>query len=306
MKPAYLLFCLIIFCTACSKPATIPTAITCNGYPVSATALPYCQIIPSGVLIQTALNQQAQFSLPMGQFTLKGTVIIWTGDVMNHIIQLEGTSVLALDEHYHSLDTGDDLTISQDNSGYIIAEPLAYNYAQLSNLPLEPLPRPISLIVPTETPPPAPNLVEGCLAPDDWTDRYTIQRGDTLTNLASTFNITLSELQNGNCIKNANQIQVGDIIFAPFGSVKPTQPALTYTPSAVDFRLDKNTINAGECTILRWDVRNVFAIYREDDLVGEQGSQEVCPADTSTYHLKVQYFDDSETQHEITLTVTKS
>ncbi|NOG52131.1 MAG: LysM peptidoglycan-binding domain-containing protein [Chloroflexi bacterium] len=39
---------------------------------------------------------------------------------------------------------------------------------------------------------------------------YRVHRGDTLSRIASTAGITLSELMAANCITNANMIRVGE------------------------------------------------------------------------------------------------
>ena len=70
----------------------------------------------------------------------------------------------------------------------------------------------------------------------------------------------------------------------------PTQP-----PSAdIQFWSDTTQIKQGECTTLYWDVNNVQAVYLyeqgqnwQDHGVNGQGSRRTCPAQTTTYELRV-------------------
>ncbi len=56
---------------------------------------------------------------------------------------------------------------------------------------------------------------------------YTVQPGDTLTKIATRFNVTTEALIQANNLKNANSIQVGQTLVIPDGSVPATQPAST-------------------------------------------------------------------------------
>ena len=68
----------------------------------------------------------------------------------------------------------------------------------------------------------------------------------------------------------------------------------------IRFRADREVIQPGESAILRWHVENVSAVYfftegerwREHGVVGD-GEQQVSPAQTTTYCLRVIKQDDS-------------
>lgn len=78
---------------------------------------------------------------------------------------------------------------------------------------------------------PTPNI--GCAVPTGWS-AYTIQAGDTLGALATTYNTTVETLVNGNCLSSSELIFVGQTIYLPIGvsGIIPTS-APTLTPVVV-------------------------------------------------------------------------
>ena len=88
----------------------------------------------------------------------------------------------------------------------------------------------------------------------------------------------------------------------------PEPPAPVPPPApAINFRADRTSFNAGECTTIRWDVDNVKAVYYNDGS-GDQGvggheTRTVCPTATTTYHLKVVHLDGSIADHKLTISV---
>ena len=50
---------------------------------------------------------------------------------------------------------------------------------------------------------------------------------------------------------------------------------------------DSNILHPGECTTLRWTTQDAEAVFLDDERVEANGSREVCPAQTTTYTLKV-------------------
>jgi uncharacterized protein YraI len=81
-------------------------------------------------------------------------------------------------------------------------------------------------------------------------------------------------------------------------------------PGTVSFRVDNQQINLGDCTIVRWDVDNASKLYLDlgsgERQVDGHGSAQVCPTQTSTYKLRVQWRDGSETSHQVTVSVSGS
>lgn len=88
-------------------------------------------------------------------------------------------------------------------------------------------------------------------------------------------------------------------------AVPPTPtwtPMPSPTPSPeVSFTVDSGVIEAGSCTMLRWQVANVSAVYLDGAGVSGTGIREVCPAQTATYTLRVEYPGGQESR---TVTVT--
>lgn len=56
---------------------------------------------------------------------------------------------------------------------------------------------------------------------------YTVQPGDTLTKIASRFNVTVEAIVQANNLKDANSIRVGQTLVIPDGSAPAAQPAST-------------------------------------------------------------------------------
>ncbi len=72
---------------------------------------------------------------------------------------------------------------------------------------------------------------------------------------------------------------------------------------SINFWVDNGTINAGQCTTLRWDVQNVRAVFLNDQGVTGQGSQQVCPGSTTTYTLRVVRQDGGQESRQVTVNV---
>lgn len=91
----------------------------------------------------------------------------------------------------------------------------------------------------------------------------------------------------------------------PTDTPEPEQePTSVPTPEAW-FRLDENPIDAGSCTMLRWDTSNAQEIYLDGDEVSIIGSREVCPTAPTDYELRVVGLEEEET-FRLTLGVTGS
>ncbi len=96
-----------------------------------------------------------------------------------------------------------------------------------------------------------------------------------------------------------------DQVCLPAATVTPVPPTATPTPTAtatlipasqISFSLDADTVEAGNCTTLRWQVENILAVYLND--VGVTGSEnrQVCPEQTTTYRLRVVHASGEETR----------
>ena len=88
------------------------------------------------------------------------------------------------------------------------------------------------------------------------------------------------------------------------GAQPPVQPGVP------DFRLraDATTINAGQCTTIRWNVDNVNSVLFVDATGAQQGvggddARNVCPGGASTYKLRVALKDGRTVEQSITINV---
>jgi len=81
----------------------------------------------------------------------------------------------------------------------------------------------------------------GCTSPEDWSN-YIVQVGNTLFSIAQAVRSTVSELREANCLPNANQIIVGDVLFVPNS---PAQPVQTNVPSGNSVAVNPITNTVG-------------------------------------------------------------
>ncbi len=97
----------------------------------------------------------------------------------------------------------------------------------------------------------------------------------------------------------------------PVGTAPLASPTPTSTPTAaaaadISFSVDDDEITKGECTTLRWTVKNVQAYYVDGKgKAGDSGSEKVCPSSTTTYTLRVVKRDGSEESRSVTVEVNQ-
>lgn len=146
----------------------------------------------------------------------------------------------------------------------------------------------------------------GCAVREDWVSLYTIQRGDTLSRIAQRFDLALSELQEGNCIVNPDQIQAGQILYLPLDAFLATPTVIPTTAVTVDFTADDATVEAGQCTVLRWEVSSAIAVYFNNEETSLANTRRVCPAEDETYSLIVIFADGRQEVHTLAITTVKA
>ncbi len=291
---------IFLSCIGCSSAVVTPTPTTCNDYLVISGSTPTCFVENNYTLIQTPLNQQVQLQINNHEIAIQGTAIIWSDDNTQKIISVEGTFTIGGNQQTLSINSGQQITVNEDSQ---LSNITNYNYIDLQNIAFDQLQRIITLIEPTATPILTNTPDVDCPPPENWIDNYIIQAGDSLTSIANRANVPLQELQDANCIDNPNNIQVGQILIVPENSIPATQPSQTFTPSAVFFRADSESISRGNCTVLRWDVQNIRQLTLNNELITTNTNQEVCPDTTTTYTLTVDYYDERQTEHIVTVTV---
>lgn len=72
---------------------------------------------------------------------------------------------------------------------------------------------------------------------------------------------------------------------------------------SINFWADSTNINGGQCTRLRWDVRNVQAVYLDGEGVAGVSDREVCPGSTKTYTLQVIKYDGGQDSRQVTINI---
>jgi len=95
--------------------------------------------------------------------------------------------------------------------------------------------------------------------------------------------------------------------FAPSPTFSATSmPTITPTPIPpveVSFSVEQDSITSGGCTVLHWDVEHATAVQLDGAGVASQGTRQVCPASTTSYHLHV-VAPAGDVDRYVTVTVT--
>jgi ABC-type amino acid transport substrate-binding protein/heat shock protein HslJ len=106
-----------------------------------------------------------------------------------------------------------------------------------------------------------------------------------------------------------NRVWVGiEVVGAPTATPAPTQ-----TPSPdIAFTVDRTNIRAGECVTFSWNVNNIQAVFFypqganwQNFGVTGQGTSVQCPAQTTTYELRVLKRDNTFDIRQITIVVAQ-
>jgi hypothetical protein len=89
----------------------------------------------------------------------------------------------------------------------------------------------------------------------------------------------------------------------PTATATATPTRTPIPPVEVSFRADQQSITAGACTTLRWDVEHATAVYLDGVGVVGHGTREVCPGSTTTYVLHVEA-PSGNVSRSVTITVS--
>jgi LysM repeat protein len=285
----------------------------------------------SAMLIQSLEDAQVTLNLNGVDITLGSTVHITAieNQAMT-IATIEGTVVVAASNATRIVHPGAQVHVPLDG---IIAngapsEPAPLDIASIQQAPLVLLDPPVQLPQPIAGPtlppisstlvtstvpqatvlPSATGSADECSPRSDWTDTYTVQRGENLSSIARRFGLTVRELQEGNCLVNPDLIRAGQVLQVP-GQAPTDAPEMvatnaeSLTPTTVSFRADDTTLDAGHCTTIRWDVDNVTSILFEDQTAIGHDSREVCPTVTRSYRLVVVQPDGREVPYTLRIEV---
>jgi hypothetical protein len=326
-----LLLCLCVWCLSCCTPyqSTVVVVATpaCGALALPNNALT-CDLITDNQYLLRGNDAQAIIYGDVA-FSVNGTLWITIDANTLRLAVLAGNSVVSAHESTRILSSGSQLVVTL-NSDKPLDEPIPLEQPDISPAILAILPSDFVLpapiapppsytarpsITPSATPLSLTDIAIGTATPQatvcaprlDWSGRYTIRRGDLLSQIARQYGLTLTELQEGNCISDPNRIPVGLTLNVPSDVTLEPSATLTLeatlTPSAVAFRADKTTLKVGECTTLRWDVFNISAVFIEESATTGNNLVQVCPLVTTSYTLRVVYPDGTQTTHLVKIDV---
>ncbi len=264
----------------------------------------------SAVLIQSPTGQQVTMNLNGADVTLGSTAYV-TAEQNNYltfgIIEGQGTIgafgttriVLPGMQVRVPLGTEDGLQVTG-----IPFEPEPYNQHVIDRAPLVLLDRPVEAEAVTSTP-------AACTPRADWTFRYTVRVGDTLSGIAQRAGVTTSVLADGNCIVDVNHILAGQVLRVP-RDVPPPPPTLTPTlsvtptstvvpPPTAYISSVPPSIVLPQCATLEWTTTNAVSATLDGSPVAANGSQLVCPTVETTYTLVATGANQTSTSASVTV-----
>jgi len=298
-----------------------------------------CDEAPSGVLIQSPAGQQVTMNINGADLTLGSTVFLSAKpNVSMKLSTIEGLAVITSMGETRIVPEGGETGVLL--GGLDGLEPIGppaplrgFTQIELPFLPLDLLDSELALPPPlniagamgTVTPTTAPvgaatSSPATCLPRTDWTARYVVQPGDTLSAIAARAGVRLEDFMAGNCIVNAARLLAGQTLNSPIAiaiprlptaTVTTVRPVASITPTATtnagivgpNLRADANPIFQGSCTVIRWDVSNIREVYfNGTPAIGSEGRQ-VCPSITQTYTLRVLRLDNVTQDFPITIYV---
>ncbi len=275
----------------------------------------------SALLLQSPEGSQATMKINGASISLGSTAYI-TAEQNSEltIATIEGSAVVSSANTTRVVQPGAQVHLALGGSDGLQvsgppSQPEPFDLQAVGQAPLPLLerqvqvPPPIAPVVPTNTSVSVPVVPTACVARADWNFSYTIQTGDTLFKVAQSFGLSVTDLQQGNCIVDANQIQVGQVIRVPrqlaTAIPQPTaQPTNTIAPTAINpnLRADSTQLKQGECTTIHWDVTNVSQVYFQGQPVNTN-SQQVCPRVDTTYTLLLTYQDGKQVPYSVRVLV---
>jgi hypothetical protein len=172
----------------------------------------------------------------------------------------------------------------------------------------------------TRTPSPRPTATPRCVSVvDSQTDRLNVREGpgteyaafawlndrDEVTILCRNQEMTWLKTR----LTNGSEGWVIAEFVKTCPSMSSYAVCATPTPRPItnpNFRADRTTITRGECTVLRWDVDGIRAVYLDQTGQSGHGSYEVCPSQTQTFTLRVVAQSGQEASYRLTITVNVS
>lgn len=265
MKFVYWLVLALLSLVGCTSSLPVthtqvsPATLCVEQHPATNNPAQCTEVNTRTAQIEALSGTQATYRTEAFSITLDGLVVLRYQAEQVTIRVEEGSAVLSMETRLQTLQKGDEVVIEQRT---IQAEPTS----ALTTIP--PTLRPDS----------------ECAAPPDWEGRYTVQRGDTLANIAQRHDMLVAALIAANCLANPNAIQPGDVLIVPQNLASDATPTSPY----IVFIADSYVVNAGECTTLRWEVPGAESITLNGEAIPNLGSRPLCPDADTEYTLIVQ------------------
>jgi LysM repeat protein len=277
------------------------------------------EVPPSALLIQSPGGQQVTLNLNGADVTLASTVYVTApADGVMTLATLEGLAIVTAFDVVRVVQPGGQVTLPlglEDGLQVIgAASPVTpFDWETIQHAPLELLDDPIDLPEPlaadataTQTPTITPTP---CLPRADWFARYVVERGDTLSDIARRIGYSAAALQQANCLLDPNVIFAGQVLIVPVAvptrvpPVTPTPTGTAFVPSPPILTANPNPIGYQMCSVVSWVVTGSVAVQFEGSPVSPTGSATVCPGETTTYTLNVEYPNGQQIPYPITVTV---
>lgn len=79
----------------------------------------------------------------------------------------------------------------------------------------------------------------------------------------------------------------GEYTLVAVRGTQRVERSITLSKPTASMSVDNPSINAGQCTVVRWDVEGVEQVFFNGEGVAGHGQREVCPSSTTRYDLHV-------------------
>ena len=299
------LVCISLFVVACRTDANRVFRVVnqCGFFETDdAHVLSCVSISDNELLIQTQSNEQALLMKDGSSVTLNGSLysVLQPGQLL--IASLEGVTIVSVQSSTRILQANTQIMLTLDEDGLIANSPpdpdrisISLDREALAHLPRQ-LALPPEILQANNDSLTDSQQAEGCIARADWTGTYTVQRGDSLSRIATSYAVSLDEIQTANCIPDSNRLATGQILRVP-ANVEDDSGASS------QFWADTMTLQQGECTALSWDVVGASSIFIDEQEAPAQASVQICPTRSTSYNLRVVYTSGRTSTYPLTITV---
>lgn len=283
---------------------------TCFGFDVDNPDNITC--VESGgtqAVVQAEPDTTTNLSRETLAINLVGTLIIQQSDEATSVTALEGNNTITFNGETINLSTGSRIEFPIVDG--VVQSPAAVEETDITTIDVSNLPRNLNAEETSEvtiepitdtsqiddnTPQEAVvDLADGC--DSSWTNVYVVKPGDILQLIARDYGTTVEDMATNNCLLNPSRLAIDQVLRVPKAI------PLTPTPSVFFFFASESTLYDGNCTLLRWDAVNIESVFLDGEEVENTGLETVCPEETTTYVLRIEYPDGSVDERETTVEI---